>query len=59
MNYLCAAYKAFFNHIDGPMKIMTRLLREGRFAEEIMQMPGSENTLFAQPGAKNSQYAQP
>src|SRR5277367_708355 len=48
LNYLCAAYKAFFNHIDRPMKIMTQLLRGGRFADEIMQMPGSENAVFAQ-----------
>jgi uncharacterized protein len=39
LNYLCAAYKAFFNHIDGTMKIMAELLRRGRFADEVMQMP--------------------
>ncbi len=30
LNYLCPSYKAFFNHIDHPMRIMSRLLREGR-----------------------------
>jgi uncharacterized protein len=39
LNYLCAGYKAFFMHVDGPMKTMARLLREGRFADEIMAMP--------------------
>jgi len=42
LNYLCAAYKAFFNHIDGTMKIMTSLVRGGRFADEIMQMSAVE-----------------
>jgi uncharacterized protein len=36
LNYLCAGYKVFFNHIDGPMRSMARLLKSGRFADEIM-----------------------
>ena len=36
LNYLCAGYRAFFNHIDGPMRLMAGLLREGRYADEIM-----------------------
>jgi uncharacterized protein len=39
LNYLCAGYKAFFTHIDNPMKAMATLLRQGRYADEIMQMP--------------------
>ncbi len=39
LNYLCAGYKAFFTHIDKPMKIMAGLLKQGRYADEIMQMP--------------------
>jgi len=38
LNYLCAGYKAFFTHIDQPMKTMANLLRQGRFADEIMLM---------------------
>jgi len=38
LNYLCAGYKAFFRHIDQPMRAMTALLRNGRFADEIMTM---------------------
>ena len=38
LNYLCAGYKAFFTHIDKPMKTMASLLRQGRYADEIMQM---------------------
>ncbi len=35
LNYLCAGYKSFFTHIDGPMKLMAELLRSGRYADEI------------------------
>jgi uncharacterized protein len=38
LNYLCAAYKKFFNHIDPHMKTMARLLRENRAPAEIMQL---------------------
>ena len=38
LNYLCEGYKAFFTHIDGPMKTMANLLRSGRYADEIMTM---------------------
>jgi len=38
LNYLCAGYKLFFNHIDPAMKIMADLLRQGRFADEIMEI---------------------
>ncbi len=45
LNYLCAGYKAFFTHIDGPMRLMATLLRQGRFADEAMAMmaPGGMN----------------
>jgi uncharacterized protein len=36
LNYLCAGYRSFFNHVDGPMKLMAGLVREGRYADEIM-----------------------
>ncbi len=38
LNYLCAGYKQFFNHIDPYMKTMAELLRAGRPADEIMGM---------------------
>lgn len=41
LNYLCAGYKAFFSHIDTPMKTMANLLRQGRYADEIMDRPGA------------------
>ena len=38
LNYLCAGYKAFFTHIDLPMRTMANLLRQGRFADEAMEI---------------------
>ena len=38
LNYLCAGYKLFFSHIDPAMKTMAGLLRQGRFADEIMRI---------------------
>jgi uncharacterized protein len=39
LNYLCAGYKMFFKHVDPAMKIMAALISQGRFADEIMQLP--------------------
>jgi uncharacterized protein len=41
LNYLCAGYKRFFNHITPAMNTMAGLLRRGRFADEIMQLPSA------------------
>jgi uncharacterized protein len=38
LNYLCEGYKAFFLHIDKPMRIMADLVRRGRNADEIMTL---------------------
>ncbi len=38
LNYLCAGYRAFFNHVDGPMRIMADLLRRNRAPAEVMQI---------------------
>jgi uncharacterized protein len=35
LNYLCAGYKAYFTHIDEPMRIMADLVRGGRVAAEV------------------------
>ena len=50
LNYLCAGYKAFFNYVDRPMKIMARLLQQRRAPAEIM-------TLLAAEDAKQLQQA--
>jgi uncharacterized protein len=38
LNYLCAGYKMFFRHVDGPMKTMASLLRQNHYADEIMPL---------------------
>jgi uncharacterized protein len=43
MNYLCAGYKAFFHHVDRPMKIIAALLRRGYPAAQVMQVLTEEN----------------
>jgi uncharacterized protein len=42
LNYLCAGYKLFFNHINHPMRIMAELLRRGRYADEVMNILAME-----------------
>jgi uncharacterized protein len=42
LNYLCAGYKAFFKHIDTPMRTMADLLRRNRAPAEIMQILGAQ-----------------
>jgi uncharacterized protein len=42
LNYLCAGYRAFFNHIDRPMRIMADLLRRNRAPAEIVQILATE-----------------
>ncbi|MFN8036372.1 MAG: anaerobic sulfatase maturase [Acidimicrobiia bacterium] len=42
LNYLCAGYKAFFGHVDRPMRMMAELLRSGRFADEVMALLAAE-----------------
>jgi len=36
LNYLCSGYKAFFTHVDEPMRLMAALLKQGRYADEVM-----------------------
>ena len=36
LNYLCAGYKAFFNHIDEPLKMMVQLYKNGEPATNVM-----------------------
>jgi uncharacterized protein len=37
LNYLCAGFKIFFNHVDKPMRMMSQLLLLNRAPSEIMQ----------------------
>lgn len=42
LNWLCAGLKAFFAHVDRPMRIMAELLRQGRSADGIMDILAHE-----------------
>jgi uncharacterized protein len=42
LNYLCAGYKAFFSHVDQPMRLMAALLKQGRYADEVMGILAQE-----------------
>jgi uncharacterized protein len=42
LNYLCAAYRKFFGHIDRPMRTMATLLRHNRAPAEIMTIPRNQ-----------------
>jgi uncharacterized protein len=58
LNYLCAGYKAFFTHIDRPMRIMAELLRRDRAPAEVMLILAAEEAqlqkAFAKAGRNDS-----
>jgi uncharacterized protein len=43
LNYLCAGYKMYFQHIDHPMRLMADLLRRGHYADEVMNIIAQED----------------
>lgn len=49
LNYLCKGWKAFFQHIDFPMQIMTGLIRRGYPASEVMRVMALEDA-FSRAG---------
>ncbi len=42
LNYLCAGYKIFFNHVDRPMRMMSDLLRQDRAPAEMPAILAAE-----------------
>jgi uncharacterized protein len=52
LNYLCAGFKHFFQHVDYPMKIMAGLVRRGRPAAEVMRILAEEEAKWKQLFAK-------
>ena len=51
LNYLCAGYKAFFTHIDRPMRIMSDLLGQNRAPSEMPSILAAEDAArFANVG---------
>ncbi len=55
LNYLCAGYKAFFRHVDRPMKIMADLLRRDRAPAEVMRILSAEESRFYSAGDKTDE----
>jgi uncharacterized protein len=43
LNYLCEGYKAFYRHVNRPMRIMGQLLARQHPPEEIMRLYASED----------------
>jgi uncharacterized protein len=56
LNYLCAGYKIFFNHIDRPMRMMADLLRRQQAPAEIVHVLAAEEAQMkvAFTGAKRN-----
>jgi uncharacterized protein len=42
-NYLCPSFKAFFHHVDGPMRAMSGLLTAGRAPSELVRAYATED----------------
>ncbi|MEZ4614589.1 MAG: SEC-C metal-binding domain-containing protein [Caldilineaceae bacterium] len=42
LNYLCAGFRSFFNHIDKPMRIMANELRHRRPPANVMRILAQE-----------------
>lgn len=43
LNYLCAGFKAFFHHVDRPMRIMSRLLADDQAPSQIRGLYAAED----------------
>ena len=43
LNYLCAGYKAFFHHVDRPMRFMSERLRGDLAPADVMQLYAQED----------------
>jgi uncharacterized protein len=43
LNYLCAGYKAFFHHVDRPMRLMSERLRRGGPPSDIVSFYAAED----------------
>ena len=52
LNYLCAGYKRFFQHVDRPMRIIAGLLQQRRAPAEIMNWYAVEDGKWKAEAAK-------
>jgi uncharacterized protein len=44
LNYLCEGYRKFFTHVDPAMRKMADLVRNGRNAEDVMEILSAERS---------------
>ena len=58
LNYLCAGYKAFFQRVDEPMKLMATLMRTNRLASDVMGIL-SESKEVMETTHKNARREKP
>lgn len=54
LNYLCAGYKAFFHHVDQPLRLLAELLRRNYPAEQIMPLIAAQDAAFAKAHPNDS-----
>jgi uncharacterized protein len=47
LNYLCAGYKAFFHHIDEPLRLLGEIMRRNYPAAKIMPILAAQDAAFA------------
>jgi uncharacterized protein len=52
LNYLCAGYKAFFEHVEEPMRVMAQLLEQKRPPAEIMRLYAEADERWRAESAK-------
>jgi uncharacterized protein len=48
LNYLCEGYKAFFHHVDQPLRLLADLIRNQLPAEAVMNMMAQEDAKLAE-----------
>jgi uncharacterized protein len=49
LNYLCAGYKIFFNHVDRPLQMMKEIMQSGQPADLIMKKLADQEKAAKQP----------
>ena len=58
LNYLCTGYKAFFQSVNEPMKIMAMLLDSGRPASDVMAILAEKEEVLSR-AYQNTKPEQP
>ncbi|MEM7343845.1 MAG: anaerobic sulfatase maturase [Chloroflexota bacterium] len=48
LNYLCTGYRAFFNHIDKPMRFMTQQIQRGQAPATIIRYLNQQEQVYRQ-----------